>query len=137
MSELEPGAIDREESGPLGGVERGPAVDESARRGEDDSEVLRLVRGSDHEETLSRVGEPSDALEEDALNLPGERQRVRKRLDARELSLGERGWELDQRECVPVSLFDQAVKHRWGDVDTRSTCQKGRGGFVVERLDSE
>src|SRR5262245_65012768 len=95
MPELEPRAMDGVECGPLGSVERGPAVADSGCRGEDDSAVLRLVRGSDQKETLRRFGEPSDALEEDAFDLAGERQRLWKRLVSRELCLLERGWELD------------------------------------------
>src|SRR5262245_25855332 len=95
MPELEPRAMDEDESGSLGSVERGPAVVESGCRGEDDNEVLRLVRGSDQEETLRLFREPSDALQEDAFDLAGERQRLWKRLVSRELCLRERGWKLD------------------------------------------
>src|SRR5262249_7014488 len=90
MPEIEPCTVDGKEAGPLGDVERNPAVAEASCCGEDDSEILRVVRSSYQQEKLCLLWKLSDALEEDALDLACERQRLRQRRVSCELSLRER-----------------------------------------------
>src|SRR5262245_61150237 len=79
----------------------------------------------------------SDALEEEAFELASERQRLGQRRPPSELRLGEHRWELDQCERVSVSLLDQSIENRWGNLDSSLSHQKRRGGLWIETLEGE
>ena len=74
MAKLKPRPCDRQKPGLFCRLKRFGARVHARGRTHDQAAVLRIVRGGDDEQTLRVCGETPDPLQEDALELPGQRQ---------------------------------------------------------------
>ena len=112
MAEGEAGALDDDEPGLLGGIERVWPGAQGRGRSTDQPDVLGVVRGGDEEQPPRLVGKAPDALVEDTLELSGHGQLGGQRLVAGELRRVQRGGQLHQGQRIAVRLGEQAIAHR-------------------------
>ena len=107
MPELQPHPVDSNQSGPLRRGDLRPSAAVWSGRLDDHGDRLRVVGGGDQEQSLSGEWKPSDSLEEQVLELPGERQRPGQRLQPGQLSGGESCGDLAEGERVAARFGDE------------------------------
>ena len=115
MPEHDPPAAHRQQARALGLVECLRPEPEQLTRTGDHRDALEVVRGRHEQQLLRRLGQPASPLQEDALDLARQRQRLRQRLLARELRSGQGAGHFEQGEGVAAGLLDE----------TRTDCRGG------------
>ncbi len=111
VAEADVAALELDDAGGLGALERARVVTVLAQRGEQDVEAGALVGGGEQERHAGVLGEPLEAAGEGAGDPRAGGQRLLERRAAGALLVVEQGRDLGQRQGVAVGGGEQAVGH--------------------------
>ena len=125
VAHLHGSSVDGDESLPLGSSERICTETQSVGGAQYGIEPTFLGGGNDQEQLLCREREPVDTVQVQPLHRAGERELLRERLIARELSRRQGGRQFDEREGIAAALLDDGVPDVIGDLSAGLPHEQG------------